>query len=467
MSRSLLTVRHLDLQAPGGRTLLRDLSLTLEVGERVALVGRNGVGKSSLLEALSGASVRDEVRCRGERRLVPQHLEPASGVGESPGESRRRRLEAVRLAAPELLLLDEPSRDLDQANIDWLEAWLSRWRQGLVVASHDRRLLRLFDEFFVIAEAGCHHFSGSYEELVLDLKRRHDENEQRYVRSLGRLLAKERRDDKVRRRRERKKNLGRLHELGRCTSRAALNTKRGYAQKSQGKRAVLQEQRIGAAREWARATRRALSVELGLRLTQPALPADTPFPIAELTRVTAQRGARMLFEDISLRLGRERVALVGPNASGKTTLLEILLGFREADEGCATRVPKRIGYVAQSASNWSLERNLLEHLLVTTEASLDEIAQALRAHEFPFALAERALASLSPGERSRAALIALCQRRPVPELLVLDEPTQNLDLLGRGALETFLSAWPGGLLVVSHDDEFLEAIGIEGRLELQ
>jgi ATPase subunit of ABC transporter with duplicated ATPase domains len=168
-----------------------------------------------------------------------------------------------------------------------------------------------------------------------------------------------------------------------------------------------------------------------------------------------------------LEIARERVAVCGANGAGKTTLLEIALGLREPEGGRAWCDPARVGYVAQNAANWCLEESVLEHLAAEMEAASPErIAEVLRAHGFPLALAGRPLATLSPGERVRAALICLGHRRPAPDLLVLDEPTQDLDFVGLAALEAVLAAWPGGLLVVSHDPEFLAAIGIARTLAL-
>lgn len=160
--------------------------------------------------------------------------------------------------------------------------------------------------------------------------------------------------------------------------------------------------------------------------------------------------------------------IIGPNGSGKTTLLEVALGLRSPAAGRIRCDIARVGYIAQNAVNWRSDESLVE--LVAAQlptASLETVTRLLRVHRFPLALADRPLATLSPGERVRAALICLVRREPAPELLVLDEPTQHLDFVGRTALEAALAGWPGGLLIVSHDAEFLAAIGVSRRLDLR
>jgi ATPase subunit of ABC transporter with duplicated ATPase domains len=362
--------------------------------------------------------------------------------------------------------MDEPTRDLDEAGVAWLLGWLAEWHGALLVVSPDPRLLALYDDVFVVAESGCRHLSGTFDEIVATLARESDEAERRYVRNLNRLIDAEKHQDVVRRRRQRKKSLGRLHELRRRPARALLNSKRSYAQQSQAKHTVLQERRADALRDWTRATRRALSVELPLAMALPRLP-EPAGPVTTLDGVSAVVDGRTLFDTLSFRLARERIALSGPNGSGKTTLIEIAIGRRAPSGGRVHCDASRIGYVAQDAGNWCVDEDLLALLTrASPGASLETIADILRAHRFPIALAERRLASLSPGERLRAALIAILAREPAPELLILDEPTQHLDFLGADALATVLAAWRGGLVIVSHDAPWLERVGVAHRLDL-
>ncbi|MEZ4222642.1 MAG: ATP-binding cassette domain-containing protein [Polyangiaceae bacterium] len=453
----ILSVRDLCLDSPTGRPLFRDLSLSLG-RERVALVGRNGVGKSSLLELLASgdAPERGHIDRGGRIAFVRQDL---SGDGASPGERRRKALEQARARCPELLLLDEPTRDLDRDGVEWLADWLRDWPEALLVVTHDRRLLRLFRDFVVVSESGCRAFEGSFDELVAELAEVEARASERYLRNLSQLLNKEQHIEADRRRRQRKKNVGRVRELGRCPARSRLNAKRGYKQVSQAKRMHLQRDRIGKMRDWVKSTRRALSVKLPLELAMPTLP-QTGLPVI-LAKDLCARG---LFANIDLSIARERIAVVGPNGAGKTTLLDMLTKERASGGGQVTCHGDRVAYVAQNAENWRCRESVLD--VLARSCSPEAAVQKLALHGFPLALAARPLASLSPGERVRAALICAFQREPPIELLVLDEPTDDLDFVAVAALESILAAWPGGLVVVSHDPEFLDAIGIEHVIEL-
>ena len=209
----------------------------------------------------------------------------------------------------------------------------------------------------------------------------------------------------------------------------------------------------------------ALRVDLPLQAVLPELPSR-PRPVSRLSRVAEVVEGRELYRDLGLELGRRRIAIVGPNGAGKSTLLQTLTGNRQPTDGHVELDVTRIGYISQNAANWYLNESLVERLSGAGRDGLERAASILRAHRFPLALASRPLAQLSPGERLRAALIWLFQRRPPVELLVLDEPTDHLDFVGFAALQSVLNAWPGGLVVAGHDEEFLSSLRLHGRLEL-
>jgi ATPase subunit of ABC transporter with duplicated ATPase domains len=470
---ALVEASNLSIHAPGGRPLFEGLNLRLSA-DRVALVGRNGVGKSTLLAVLAGnADAREgSVKTASVPHLVPQLLRvagprvPAAPAGMSDGELRKLALLEAKRSGAEILLLDEPSEDLDEGAVSWLRSWLSEWLGCVVMASHDRRLLADFEHFLIASESGSRYFSGTLAELDAELEREHQAAQQRYLRNLNRLSAEEAHTERIARRKARKKRYGRCSELDRGTPRIRLNQKRSDAQVSQGRLAKLREARLDSLRQWSLSTRRTLPVSLSLALPVPVLP-ESAQDLVVLRNVSAYAAHRCLFQSLDLALRRQRLAIVGPNGSGKSTLIELMLGRHTPVSGSAFRDLSRIGAIAQGGADWMLEDSLLSYLAWQRRGeTLEELAKLLLAHKFPLALAERPLRSLSPGERTRAALICLFRRSPAVELLILDEPTYSLDLVGQRAMTDALRAWPGGLVIASHDRTLLGELRVDTLIEL-
>jgi len=493
---SLLEISDATIATPGDRILFDGLNLRLG-REHVALMGRNGVGKSTLLAVLAGSvdALRGGVRSRGRTHFVPQSLDarairraydraprearavmaeewlamnetPLADIVRAPalslGELRKLALLLAKQSGADVVLLDEPTEDLDDVSVAWLRKWLGEWRGAVIAASHDARLLEDFEHFFIASETGCRVFSGSLPELDALLLCEHDEAEERYTRNLNRLVAYERHVLDVTRRRDRKKRFGRCRELDRATARIRLNTKRSQAQVYQGKFTVMRNERLAALRTWSKSTRRALDVSLPLDLAMPELPAESSDDLLALRGVSARSGDRVLFAPFDLRVGRQRIGVIGPNGAGKTTLLQIMLGNRKPVTGSVVRRPIAIGSIDQGGTAFALDESLLDRLeLQAAGQSTESGPEILVAHKFPLALGQRPLASLSPGERVRAALIAIFRQSPPAELLILDEPTYSLDRVGRHAMIQALRTFRGGLVVASHDRPFLEAIGID------
>jgi ATPase subunit of ABC transporter with duplicated ATPase domains len=238
------------------------------------------------------------------------------------------------------------------------------------------------------------------------------------------------------------------------------------AQVSQGKVAKISQDRIRALRELTLAGRRALTVRLPLELSVPKIDTSGSHELIILEDVSAKYIKHFLFKHLDLSIGYERLAIVGPNGSGKTTLLNIITDNIKPYTG-KVKTSGRLGLIAQGGTNWMTKESLLELLLTYSKReSIDEVVQIVIMHKFPIALANNPLRSLSPGERVRAAFICLFQQIPEIQILVLDEPTYSLDFVGETSLRAALNAWPGALIIVCHNRDFLSSIGISRQLAL-
>jgi ATPase subunit of ABC transporter with duplicated ATPase domains len=268
-------------------------------------------------------------------------------------------------------------------------------------------------------------------------------------------------------RRARKKRYGRCRELDRATPKMRLNQKRDYAQVKHGRMAKIRAARLGAIRAWSKSARRALPVSLPIDLPTPAIGARGGDDAIVLRGVSMVGRGRSLFCGIDLPVGRARIGVIGPNGAGKSTLLDVMLRRRAPTTGSVTADLRRVGAIAQGGADWMRDESLLDCLRAELRSdSPESLVQTLLTHKFPLALADRPLRTLSPGERTRAALIALSHRAPAVDVLVLDEPTWSLDLVGQRAVTRMLRAWPGGLVVASHDRAFLAELRLDETIEL-
>ncbi|HSG07593.1 MAG TPA: ATP-binding cassette domain-containing protein [Longimicrobiales bacterium] len=465
---ALLSCQNLRI-AFGGRPLLDDASLQIEGGERIGLVGRNGEGKSTLLKILSGELLPDGGELVGDSGVrvalltqeVPEALREteatveevmASGVAGhsdphhtvqrlcsllqldashpfsalSGGQKRRALLGRALAAEPDLLLLDEPTNHLDLESIEWLEGFLLRWTGSLLFVTHDRAFLQRLATRIVELDRG--RLTSWACDYPTYLRRKEDllaAEEKEWALQDRKLAAEEawiRQGIKARRTR----NEGRVRAL------KALRADRAQRRERVGqvKMTIQQAERSGAK-------------------------------VITAKHVDYAWGDQVILRDFSTSLLRgDKVGIIGPNGCGKTTLLGVLLGTLEADAGEVVHgLALKVSYFDQHRVQLDEARTVEEsvghgsdHVVIDGERR--HIFSYLEDFLFSPERARQPVSALSGGERNRL-LLARLFTQPA-NVLVLDEPTNDLDAETLELLEARLMDFSGTVLVVSHDRQFLD-----------
>jgi len=472
MSAPVLAYEKLGL-VQGAGWLFRGLDLFVGARDRLALIGRNGAGKTTLLKCLAGLIETDEGRrtVQPGTRVVLLEQDPdlapfatlrdfalaggapahevaaiADQIGidldrpagtASGGERRRASIAGALAQEPDVLLLDEPTNHLDLAAIDWLEDWLGRYTGAFIAISHDRTFLtRLTRSSLWLdrgqlrrAEIGFGGFDAWTEQVYAEDAR-----------------AAEKMDAKLRQE---------LHWLQRgVTARRKRN---------QGRLAKLHELRAQRAAMLGPAGTAKLALENDEAKTKAVIDAD---------RVTKRFGERTIIRDFTLRIQRgDRIGIVGANGAGKTTLLRLLTGEIEPDEGTITRAKTLTGVMIDQQRRLLDPAKRVRDILaeggdwIEVRGHKKHVRGYLKEFLFDPNLVDAKIATLSGGERSRLLLAREFARRS--NLLVLDEPTNDLDLETLDLLQEVIADYDGTVLIVSHDRDFLDktvtvTLGLDG-----
>ncbi len=499
----------------GDVTVLAGVSFALEPGEKVGLVGRNGAGKTTVLRLLAGLDAPDQgtvsVRAGAvvgylpqvpdvepghtlwdeaaaafaglrevERKLAEAEARMASpdvhgddarlaaaldeygrlrdrfergggfayeaeirrtlaGLGfcedqyhqplvsMSGGQRSRGALARLLLSAPDLLLLDEPTNHLDLEALEWLQTFLQQYRGAVLLVSHDRYLLDAVTSRTLELEAWrIAEYPGNYAYYAIEGAARRErqqeafERQQEEIEALKAYIRRYHAGQKSRQAKSREKRLARIQPI-----------------------------------EAPRAHR-----TLSFRLEAPR---RAPQTVLRVRNVTKRYGAAEILRHVAMEVRRgEKLGLIGANGAGKTTLLRIITGLDRPTSGTVELGPGvRVGYFAQHAEETlDLDRSVLEEVLGDRRITPEQVRTLLGRFLFSGEAVYKQVGQLSGGERRRVALAKMVLDRP--DLLLLDEPTTHLDLPSLETLEAALRAFPGAMILVSHDRYLLDHVA--GRL---
>lgn len=524
---ALVTLHTLSAQTPDGRSLFQNVSFQLS-HERTGLIGRNGVGKSTLLRIIAGEVAPMSGALTSHAKIGILHQMPdsshktvadlfgvttqfsalqriLSGIGsdediaeadwmletrledalfkmelsglppETPlnclsgGQKTRAALAALIFQQPDLILLDEPTNNLDVQGREAVLHLLHYWRGGALVVSHDRGLLREMDRIVEMTSLGVSVYGGNWDfyqaRKAEELEAAHHDLEV----AESALKQSEKQARLIKERQAKRDSAGKKSRASAGQSKLLLDAREDRAQATGGRNTLL-------AHKQAEKSQKALSEAQGKieRLTphdfgiaSVNLPAGKTVLQAENLMI-GYTADQPVLSDFSLQIiGPERIAVCGVNGSGKTTLLQALAG----------QLPLQAGHI-----NWFVDYAMLDQHVsllndslsirdnfkrLHTSASDNDCHAALARFMFRADAALKKAGELSGGERLRAGLACVLGGTKAPELLILDEPTNHLDIVALQSVEQALIAYGGALLITSHDEDFLNTIGITRRIVLK
>ncbi|GAO44617.1 ABC-F family ATP-binding cassette domain-containing protein [Flavihumibacter petaseus] len=528
----MLLLQNISYSHPNRQPLFDNLQLNVQAGEKIALTGNNGTGKSTLLRLIareltpSGGQYHSAVHPYRVPQLFGQfdHLTVAQALrvadklqalraileGDvttenmtlldddwsiddrcraalqqwqlqevdlqqsmatlSGGQQARVFLAGIAIHQPECILLDEPSNHLDQEGRRLLYDFIRSTTTTLIVVSHDRTLMNLLNKVIeldrgqVITYGGNFKFYQEQKSMALDALA--DD-----LKESEKSLRKAR--EKARETMERQNRLnarGKQKQEKAGVARIMMNTYRNAAENSTAKKAGMHQDKISEIRQSLQELREATPDTDGMRLAFRNATGHHGKVLFRAQGINIRRNNNWLWPndpDLELLSG-ERVAVTGNNGSGKTTLLKLVRGEWQPDRGEVLRGFKNAMYIDQDYSLLNRTLTVSEQAQLFNDGALEQHELNIRLTRFLFGKDDwhKSCSVLSGGESMRLALCCLTLQQEPPELILLDEPTNNLDLQHITILTEALNSFDGTLLIVSHDQAFLDQLGISRTVNL-
>ncbi|RRT93718.1 ribosomal protection-like ABC-F family protein [Empedobacter falsenii] len=528
----MLTLQNISYTHPNKDLLFSDINLTVNNHEKTALIGNNGVGKSTLLKIIAKElqPSNGQISVEAEPYYIPQifgqfnHLTIAQALrienklnalkeildgntseenfnllnddwtiedrctealnywqlneldlsqkmeALSGGQKTKIFLAGISIHQPELILLDEPSNHLDITSRQLLYDFVQNTKSTLIIVSHDRKLLNLLNSVCELSKHGIKVYGGNYD-FYKAQKQIENNALNQDIQSKEKALRKAK--EKERETLERQQKLdsrGKSKQEKSGVARIMMNTMRNNAENSTSKLKSVHAEKIGGLSQDLQELRSSLPDIDKMKFGFDNSALHKGKILFTATGINFGYDNQPLWSDnLNFQItSRERIALKGKNGSGKTTLIKLILGDIETQTGKIYRADNKSVYIDQDYSLLDNQLKVYEQAQQFNSSALQEHEIKIRLNRFLFTKDDwdKPCIALSGGERMRLLLCCLTINSQSPDIIILDEPTNNLDIQNVEILTTAINEYQGTLIVVSHDETFLEQINIERTIDL-
>ncbi|NNM59318.1 MAG: ABC-F family ATP-binding cassette domain-containing protein [Legionellales bacterium] len=531
MSSPHILINRMNFNLPNGQILFNQLDFIFSA-TKTGLVGKNGIGKSTLLKLILGEHPphSGSIHINGQLAYLQQSMAPqllsstitiagylgceaklealyritegsvdnddftilndewdieaqinkhlaAFGLEHlayqrqlgtlSGGEMTRLFLAQTFFSKADFLLLDEPTNHLDSNARQQLYQAIQQWRGGLIIVSHDRTLLNLMDNIVELNSNGATKYGGNYE-YYAEQKGLHEAAQQQELMDAKKLIQKTKKTiQESHEKHDKKQSYGRELRRSGSIDKMGGDSKKGRSERTQSKLLTMSERLQHSAETALQSAKEKIEIKEAINIELPATYVPSGKILLEIEHLSFAYpdAPNRIIENINLQMqGAERIALAGDNGSGKTTLVKLIMGELKPLSGKIFIGTPYVSYLDQNASLLKAELSILENfMLLNPDSNENEAYRHLARFLFRNTAANKLVCHLSGGEKLRALLACVLMSKHPPQLLILDEPTNHLDLESVESIESALNHYQGGMIVISHDQIFLDNIGI-GRI---
>ncbi len=526
---SIIIANDISFEIKSGVSIFSNLSVSLN-GEKTGLVGKNGSGKTTLLRLLfgeleptsgkiqrtghivylsqdyqlnlqqiisetlgvkeklealnkveSGNKNSDLLKVIGKdwdiqsrmseifKRLKIEELSPNRVLSSlSGGERTKVVIAKLLISKPEFIILDEPTNNLDQESREIIYELIKNWQHGLLVVSHDRNLLNLLDQILELSNGKLKIYGGNYDKYKEQKELEEQVAKRQLVGAEQKLKKTKKQAQKTKEKQHKRSSQGKKLRDKIGMHRIILGKMKETSETTSSRLQKLHEKRIEGAVSNLKEAKAKISPENQINIDLSGTKVPTGKLIVETKDLNfSYEGTKLLFQNFTISLhGPIRLVLNGPNGSGKTTLIKLFLKELKPLNGEVSLGVDKFAYLDQSVAVLQKDKTLIDNL--KRISNLDDniarkwLARFLFRNEDVF----KKVDILSGGERMRAALACILAGDKPPQLLILDEPTNNLDLDSIEQIESALLNFQGALIVISHDKNFLRNIGTKEEITM-